>query len=69
MFNLSLTQSQFQELCGLIDAGVRATGLRGVKGAAEILGLMDAAAAEMKKTQETATAKPKLVESADEDAA
>lgn len=43
MFTLNLTEKQLQALAGLIDAGVRATGIRGVKDAAELLEVIEQA--------------------------
>lgn len=37
MINISLTQDELTALAGLLDAGVKATGLQGVKHAAVIL--------------------------------
>jgi hypothetical protein len=44
MHNIELTDSELQALVGLIDAGVRATGLRAVKDAASLLEKLEAAA-------------------------
>ena len=44
MVKLEFTEAEFQALAGLIDAGVRATGLRSVKEAAVILNKLEAAA-------------------------
>lgn len=41
---LELTEAEFQALAGLIDAGVRASGLRSVKEAAVILEKLEKAA-------------------------
>lgn len=46
MFNLQFTEDEMQALAGLVDAGVRATGLRSVKDAAAILEKLEAAQAE-----------------------
>ena len=43
MITLELTEEQAQALAGLIDAGVRATGIRGVKDAAELIEILDQA--------------------------
>lgn len=43
MVELKLTEQQLQTLVGLVDAGVRSTGLQAVPGAAELLGIIDAA--------------------------
>lgn len=40
---LELTEQEFQALAGLLDAGVRAVGLRAVKEAASILTKMESA--------------------------
>ena len=45
MFKLEFTEQEFQDLAGLVDAGVRATGIRSVMGASAILGKLEAAAA------------------------
>lgn len=42
---LELTEAEFQALAGLIDAGVRASGLRSVKEAAVILEKLEKASA------------------------
>lgn len=43
---LELTDTELQALVGLVDAGVRATGLRAVKDAANLLEKIESAAAE-----------------------
>lgn len=43
---LELTESELGALAGLVDAGVRATGLRAVKDAANLLDKIEKAAAE-----------------------
>lgn len=43
MHSITLTENEMQALAGLIDAGVRATGLRCVKDAAAILEKLEAA--------------------------
>ena len=45
MIKLEFTEAEFQALAGLIDAGVRATGLRSVKEAAVIVNKLEQAAA------------------------
>lgn len=40
---IEYTKQEFEALAGLIDAGIRATGLRGVKDAAAMLEKMEAA--------------------------
>ena len=47
MIELEFTETEFQALAGLIDAGVRATGLRSVKEAAIILNKLEMAAANL----------------------
>lgn len=44
MIRIELTQAELTALAGLIDAGIRATGIRGVKDAAAIVAKMEAAA-------------------------
>lgn len=44
MIKLDFTEAEFNALAGLIDAGVRATGLRAVKEAAVILQKLEQAA-------------------------
>jgi hypothetical protein len=46
MITLTLDQNELQALAGLLDAGVKATGLQGVKHAASILTKLEAAVAE-----------------------
>lgn len=43
---LSLTETDLQALAGLIDAGVKATGIASVKSAAAMLAKLEAAVAE-----------------------
>lgn len=43
MFTITLTESELQALAGLLDAGVRATGIRAVKEAATLLEKLEAA--------------------------
>jgi len=43
---LNLTEREIQALAGLIDAGVRATGIRAVKDAANLVSKIEAAAAQ-----------------------
>lgn len=45
MMRLELTEAELQALAGLLDAGVRATGLRSVKDAAKLLEKIEAATA------------------------
>ena len=49
MITLTLTEQEIQALAGLLDAGVKAVGLRAVKDAATLLAKLEAA------TQETET--------------
>ena len=51
MITLTLDQNELQALAGLLDAGVKATGLQGVKHAASILTKLEAAVAEANKTE------------------
>jgi hypothetical protein len=46
MITLNLTQEELQSLAGLLDAGVKATGLASVKTAASMLTKLEAAVAE-----------------------
>lgn len=41
MFTIRLTAQQLQALVGLLDAGVRGVGLRGVKEAAELITILE----------------------------
>ena len=52
MINISLTQEELTALAGLLDAGVKATGLQGVKHAASILTKLEDAVAAANKPQE-----------------
>lgn len=52
MFTLKLTETEMQALAGLIDAGVRATGLRAVKDAASLLDKLEVAQREAAPEQE-----------------
>ena len=45
MITIELTQDELQALAGFLDAGVKATGLQGVKHAAGILTKLEAAVA------------------------
>ena len=49
---LELTEAEFQALAGLIDAGVRASGLRSVKEAAVILEKLEKAAGSQAASEE-----------------
>lgn len=44
MFTIELTENEMQALAGLLDAGVRSVGLRGVKDATNILQKLEEAA-------------------------
>ena len=48
---LTLDQNELQALAGLLDAGVKATGLQSVKMAASLLAKLEAAVAEANKTE------------------
>lgn len=52
VISIELNQQELDALVGLIDAGVKATGLQGVKVAAAILGKLEAAVAEANKPKE-----------------
>ena len=49
MIKLELTETEIQALAGLLDAGVKAVGLRAVKDAATLLAKLEAAT----QTEET----------------
>jgi hypothetical protein len=51
MITLTLDQNELQALAGLLDAGVKATGLQSVKLAASLLTKLEAAVAEANKTE------------------
>jgi hypothetical protein len=55
MINLTLDQNEMQALAGLIDAGVKATGIQSVKAAAVLIAKLEQAVAEAnaKPEQET----------------
>jgi hypothetical protein len=53
MVTLNLTEQQLQALVGLLDAGVRSTGLQSAPGAAELLGLIDQAVKEARARKES----------------
>ena len=54
MITLELTQDELQALAGLLDAGVKATGLSGVKAAAALLVKLEGAAQQQDpNTEET----------------
>ena len=46
MITLTLDQNELQALAGLLDAGVKATGLQSVKMAASLLAKLESAVAE-----------------------
>lgn len=50
MTNLALTADELQALVGLVDAGVRATGLRAVRDASKLLDKIENAAAEARSS-------------------
>lgn len=52
MITLTLSEQELQALAGLIDAGVKATGLASVKVAASVLTKLEAAVEEARKAQE-----------------
>ena len=52
MITLTLTEQEIQSLAGLLDAGVKATGLMSVTAAAGLLAKLEAAVAEANKTPE-----------------
>lgn len=43
IYRITLTETELQALAGLLDAGVRATGLRSVKDAAALLSRIEGA--------------------------
>jgi hypothetical protein len=49
-FTITLTEPQMQALAGLLDAGIKAVGIRGVKDAAGLLDALEAA--EQKPTEQ-----------------
>jgi len=51
MINISFNQEELTALAGLLDAGVKATGLQSVKHAAAILTKLEAAVADANKTE------------------
>ena len=53
MITLTLDQNELQALAGLLDAGVKATGLQSVKLAASLLTKLEAAVAEANKPKGT----------------
>jgi hypothetical protein len=52
MISLSLTEQELQALAGLLDAGVKALGLRAVKDAASLLIKLEAAAQQKDSSDE-----------------
>jgi hypothetical protein len=55
MITLTLNQNEVQALAGLLDAGVKATGLQSVMAAASLLTKLEAAVAEANKAPEQET--------------
>lgn len=55
---ISLTEPELQALSGLIDAGVRATGLGAVKSAAALLAKLEVAVAEARQQTGSHTDEP-----------
>lgn len=53
MITLTLTEQEVQALAGLLDAGVKAVGLRAVKDAATLLEKIEAAATETPEAEGT----------------
>lgn len=51
MIKLELSQDELQALVGLLDAGVKAVGLRGVKEASALLAKLEAAASVLPEPQ------------------
>ena len=51
MITLTLDQNELQALAGLLDAGVKATGLQSVKLAASLLTKLETAVAEANKPE------------------
>jgi len=51
MITLTLDQNELQALAGLLDAGVKATGLQSVMAAASLLAKLEAAVAEANADQ------------------
>ena len=50
MITITLTEAEMQALAGLLDAGVKAIGLRAVKDAAALLAKLEAAASAPSET-------------------
>lgn len=59
---LTLTEPELQALAGLIDAGVKATGLAGVKAAAVLLSKMEAAVTAARESEPAKPDTPNLRE-------
>ena len=55
MITLTLDQNELQALAGLLDAGVKATGLQSVKLAASLLTKLEAAVAEANAIEQKET--------------
>ena len=53
MIQIELTEHELQALAGLLDAGVRSTGLRAVRDAAGLLDKIEAAQAETQQQENT----------------
>jgi hypothetical protein len=53
LITISLTEQQVQALAGLIDAGLRATGLRAAKDAAALMDILEAAVAAANEAKDT----------------
>jgi len=53
MITIELNNEELQALAGLLDAGVKATGLQGVKHAASILTKLEEAVAKANEQKET----------------
>jgi hypothetical protein len=49
IITVQFTQAQVQALAGLLDAGLRATGLRAAKDAAELIAIIESAVAAAQK--------------------
>jgi hypothetical protein len=53
MIKIELNNDELQAVVGLLDAGIKATGLSGVKAAASILAKLEEAVAKANETKET----------------
>ena len=56
MIKLELTEQEYAALAGLLDAGVRATGLRSVRDASVLVGKMEFALASAQAAAQAASA-------------